>query len=56
MVDSDVNKKGNFSIIKIRPECREKYGGRDQIAAALKRLSISPRKRQDYMIDMYDEL
>jgi hypothetical protein len=54
VLDSDVSKKGNFSLIKIKPECREKYGGHDQIAAALKRLSSSPRKRHGYMIDMYD--
>lgn len=56
VVDADVSEKGNFSLIKIKPECREKYGGHEQIAAALRRLSASPRKRDGYMRDMMDHL
>lgn len=29
VVDADVSEKGNFSLIKIKPECREKYGGHE---------------------------
>lgn len=54
VIDSDVSKKGNFSLLKIKPECREKYGGHEQVAAALRRLSSSPGKRDGYMKDMFD--
>jgi hypothetical protein len=56
VIDSDVNKKGNYSLIKIKPECREKYGGHEQVAASLRRLSSSPAKRESYLKDMFDQL
>lgn len=56
VIDADVKNKGNFSIIKIKPECREKYGGHEQIATAIRRISSSPGKRAGYMMDMLDHL
>jgi len=34
----------DYSLVRLRPEVREKFGGREHIAAALKRLSSSPRR------------
>lgn len=56
VLDADVKSKGNFSIVKIKPECRDKYGGHEQIATALRRLSSSPGKRAAYMHEMLDHM
>lgn len=56
VVDADVKNKGNFSIIKIKPECRDKYDGHEKIATALRRLSTSPGKRAGYMVEMLGDL
>lgn len=46
----------DFSFVKIKPECREKYGGHEHVAAALKRLSVSPSKREGQMRDIMEHL
>lgn len=46
----------DFSFVKIKPECRDKYGGHEHVAAALKRLSKSPRKREGQMRDIMEHL
>ena len=35
--DDDVENPCDISIVKIKPECREKYGGHEHVAAQLKR-------------------
>lgn len=56
VVDPDVQNKGNFAIIKIKPECREKYGGQEKIVTVLRRFTSSPDKRAEYMAEMLDHL
>ena len=52
VVDADVSDQGNFSLLKIKPECRQKYGGNEQIAGCLKRLSSNPQKKDSQMMEM----
>jgi len=44
-----LNMSHDFSLIEIKPEAREKYGGRHQVAASLKRLGVSPLKNEKQM-------
>lgn len=44
----------DFSFVKIKPEAREKYGGHEHVAASLKRLSLSPGKREEQLLDMME--
>mmetsp|Transcript_32687 Transcript_32687/g.24137 ORF Transcript_32687/g.24137 Transcript_32687/m.24137 type:complete len:92 (-) Transcript_32687:37-312(-) len=53
---ADIGRKGNFSLIKIKEECREKYGGNDQVITSLKRLSVSPSKADDCLKEMIKEI
>ena len=39
----------DFRLIRIKEECREKFGGHEIVAASLKRLSLSPTKRDEQM-------
>jgi len=46
----------DFSFVRIKPECRDKYGGHEHVAAALTRMSVSPRKRDFQMREMIGDL
>ena len=46
----------DFSLVRIKPECREKYGGHEHVAAALRRMSVSPCKRDFQMREMIVDL
>jgi hypothetical protein len=51
-----VSYRGNFSLVKIKAESRDKYGGNDKVIAALRRLSSSPGRSAGYISDMMDHL
>jgi len=42
--------------VRIKPECRDKFGGHEHVAAAMKRLSISPCKKDGKIRDMMEHL
>eukprot|EP00347_Sterkiella_histriomuscorum_P012517 403368271 len=46
----------DISIVKIKPEARQKYGGHEQVIASLQRMSVSPRKRETQMKNLLEEL
>jgi hypothetical protein len=48
--------KGDFRLIRIKEECREKFGGHELVAASLKRLSMSPSKREGQMQAAMEQL
>ena len=41
--DEDFENPCDISLVKIKPECRDKYGGHEHVAA-IKRISMSPRR------------
>ncbi len=53
---SDLGEHGNFSLVRLASESRDKFGGNEQVIAALRRLSTSPRKREGYFKEMMMEL
>jgi hypothetical protein len=47
---------GAFKLVKLRPECRDKFGGHEHVAAALRRLSVSPGRREGQMSQIMEHL
>jgi hypothetical protein len=52
----DLGDKGNFSLVRVNSETAEKFGGNQQVIAAMRRLSTSPGKREGYFNEMMAEL
>ncbi|CDW87292.1 UNKNOWN [Stylonychia lemnae] len=53
--DYDFENQCDISLVKIKPECREKYGGHEHVAA-LRRVSMSPNRSEGQMRNILDHL
>lgn len=56
IVDADLGNKGNFSLIRVAVESREKYGGNEMVIAGLRRMSKSPSRREEHYREMMEHM
>ena len=49
-----MGRKGNFALVQLKPQARQKCGGHKHVAIFLRRLSTGPGQKQMHMSNAMD--